>query len=74
MTMRASAIGLRTRVTPATAPARSVLPSMMLASSELVPSAVKTAPWPALKSGRSSMIVIAETTASRLLPPSARIA
>ena len=69
MTRRASEIGCRVRVTPATAPAESVLPSMIEASSSLRPSAVNTAPRPALKSGSSSMSTIVASTASSAVPP-----
>ena len=55
--------------TPATAPARSALPSMMAASSSTVPAFVNTAPLPALNSGESSSTVITAVTASRLAPP-----
>ena len=53
-TARASRTGLRTRRTPATAPAARVRPSMIAASSSCRPSAVNTAPRPQLKSGSSS--------------------
>ncbi len=55
--------------TPATAPAASVSPDMIEASSSTVPSLVKTAPRPALKSGESSSNGIAVVTASRAEPP-----
>jgi hypothetical protein len=42
---------------------------MMEESSSFVPALVKTAPLPALKSGESSMSVMAATTASRQPPP-----
>ena len=42
------------RLRPATAPALSVLPSMIEASSSFVPALVRTAPLPALKRGESS--------------------
>ena len=73
MTARASEIGWRVRVTPATAPALRFAPSMMAASSSFLPSAVKTAPRPALKSGSSSRIWIAASTASTEEPPRSRI-
>ena len=69
MTARARLMGLRVRVTPATAPALRVAPSMIEASSSLRPSAVNTAPRPALNSGSSSSTRIAASTASRLEPP-----
>ena len=47
---------------------------MMEASSSFVPAAVKTAPFPALNRGESSMIRIVATTASRLEPPRSRTA
>jgi hypothetical protein len=74
MTARARLMGWRVRVTPATAPAFRVAPSMMAASSSFLPSAVKTAPRPALKSGSSSRMRMAASTASSDEPPCARIA
>src|SRR5690348_17321138 len=71
MTRRARRIGFFTCVTLATAPAWSVRPSMMAASSSFVPVFVNTAPRPALKSGESSSTTIAAATASRLVPPPA---
>ena len=67
--MRASSIGFLTWRTPATAPAFCVAPSMIAASSSLMPAWLNTAPLPALKSGESSRIFTAATTASRLVPP-----
>ncbi len=52
--LRASSTGFLMWVTPQTAPALSVAPSMMEASSSLWPSRVNTAPCPALNSGSSS--------------------
>ena len=49
MTARARLMGLRVRVTPATAPALRVAPSMIDASSSLRPSAVNTAPRPGVE-------------------------
>ena len=69
ITARASRIGFFTCRTPATAPARNVLPSMIAASSSLFPSWVNTAPLPALKFGSSSSTVIAAATASSALLP-----
>ena len=69
ITARASTIGLRTSVTPATAPARSVAPSMIEASSSCLPSASNTAPLPALKCGDSSSATTVACTASSALPP-----
>ena len=54
ITSRARLIGLRICLSLATAPALRVRPSMIEASSSFVPSCVKTAPLPALKSGLSS--------------------
>ena len=68
-TRRASVIGFGTRCTAAIAPERRVMPSIIAASSSLWPSWVKTDPFPALKSGESSMTTIASVTASILLPP-----
>jgi hypothetical protein len=47
---------------------------MMAASSSIRPSAVITAPRPALKSGLSSITLMAASTASRLVPPRASTA
>jgi len=74
MTLRASRMGFLIRVSPATAPARKLDPSMIEASSSLVPSAVNTAPFPALKCGESSNMVITVVTASRASPPDANTA
>ena len=68
MTARASEIGLRVRVTPATAPAARLAPSMIAASSSTLPCAVKTAPRPALNSGSSSSTRTAASTASTAAP------
>ena len=59
MTVRASWIGFLIWVTPHTAPALSVLPSMIAASSSLCPSRVNTDPRPALNSGLSSSSITA---------------
>jgi glutaconyl-CoA decarboxylase len=69
ITARERLMGCRVRVTPATAPAIRFEPSMMAESSSFFPSAVKTAPWPALKSGSSSRTWIAASTASSAEPP-----
>ena len=74
ITACAAVIGFLIVVTPATAPAIRLLPSITEASSSFLPSCVKTAPFPALKSGESSNILIVATTASILLPPLSRIA
>src|SRR5205814_336553 len=74
MTARAAEIGFLMIVTPATEPAFIVFPSMIAESSSLRPSCVKTAPLPALKSGESSRMRIDASTASRLVPPRARMA
>ena len=71
MTARASRIGFFTVLTPATAPALSVAPSISEASSSFFPSWVKTAPLPALKWGSSSSTVIAAVTASSAGLPAA---
>ena len=73
ITARAAVIGFLMVVTPATAPASLVLPSMIEASSSFLPSLVKTAPLPALKSGSSSNTLTVASTASTLVPPLARI-
>ena len=52
-----------------TAPAFRVRPSIIDASSSTVPSLVSTAPRPELKSGESSITVMAAMTASRLDRP-----
>src|SRR6201985_3895807 len=69
ITARASSTGFRIRVTPLTAPAFSICPSMMEASNSLRPSSVNTEPRPALNKGLSSSSATARATASRLLPP-----
>ena len=69
ITARARLMGWRVRATPATAPAFRLEPSMMEASSSFLPSEVKTAPRPALKSGSSSRTWTAASTASRAEPP-----
>src|SRR5690606_6887941 len=74
ITARASLMGFFTRLTPATAPAARLLPSMIAASSSLVPAFVNTAPLPALNSGESSMTTIAATPPSRLAPPASSTA
>ena len=61
-------------VTPATAPAASVAPSMIEAFSSTRPSAVNTAPRPALNSGSSSSRWIVASTASSAEPPAASTA
>src|SRR5215217_7835028 len=68
ITLRASSMGFFTWRRPATEPAARVVPSMMAASSSLMPSWLKTAPLPALKWGESSRMRMAAVTASRLLP------
>ncbi|MNN10931.1 hypothetical protein D3C81_1238700 [compost metagenome] len=70
ITALAAEIGFLIVVTPATAPAAKDLPSMMEASSSLCPSCVKTAPFPALNKGESSITWIADSTASKLDLPS----
>ncbi len=69
MTARASEMGWRVFWTSATAPAFIVAPSMIAASSWLVPSAANTAPRPALNSGLSSSSLMAVSTASTAEPP-----
>jgi hypothetical protein len=54
MTVRASSMGFLMWVTPHTAPAFRVLPSMIEASNSLRPSRVNTEPRPALNKGLSS--------------------
>ncbi len=68
MTAFAKEIGFFVRVTPATLPASIVLPSMMAASNSFLPSAVNTAPLPALKSGLSSITRSPASTASTADP------
>ena len=63
--------GAEEEPSPATEPARIVAPSMIEASSSLRPSAVKTAPRPALNSGSSSMPRITASIASSEEPPAA---
>ena len=63
-----------TVVTRPTAPARSESPFMIEASSSFLPSAVKTAPLPALNTVASSMMTIAALPAPIVLPPILRIA
>src|SRR6056297_466429 len=70
MTASARSMGLAMRRTAATAPALSVAPSITEASSSFSPSALNTAPLPALKNGESSRMFTAACTASRLVPPS----
>src|ERR1051325_7871132 len=74
ITARAAVIGFLMIATPATEPAFFVFPSMIAASSSFFPSCVNTAPFPALKSGESSMKRTVASTASRLEPPLARTA
>ncbi len=62
-------MGLRGCFAAASAPAASVRPSMIAASSSWPSSALKTAPWPALNSGESSITTTAASTASRAEPP-----
>ena len=69
ITRRARRIGFRTRLTAATAPAFSVVPSMMIASSSTWPSRLRCAPVPASKIGSSSNTTIAASTASIAEPP-----
>ncbi len=69
MTLIARSIGLRTRCTAATAPAFSEAPSITEASSSFWPSALNTAPLPALNRGESSSSLMAARTASTLVPP-----
>src|SRR5213075_2702660 len=54
---------------PGDGPAANVFPSMIEASSSFLPSAVKTAPFPALNNGESSRMRIAISTASMLVFP-----
>ncbi len=68
ITSRASSTGLRTCRTPVTAPALSVCPSMIEASSSITPSWLNTAPRPALNRGESSRTRTAAATASTLVP------
>ena len=68
-TRRAARIGFFIVLTHATAPARSVLPSMQLASSSTSPAAVRHAPVPALNEGSSSSTTAAACAASSALPP-----
>jgi hypothetical protein len=70
ITARAKLTGCCGTVTPATAPARRVRPSMTAASSSMRPSAVKTAPRPALNRGSSSSTRTEASTASSAAPPS----
>ena len=73
ITARAARTGLRGPKTPATAPARRSVPSMTQASISCVPARVNTLPRPALNNGSSSSCATASVTASRALPPAARI-
>lgn len=57
---------------PMTDPSFKSCPVMTAASSSKVASDVRTVPWPALKFGLSSSAHTAASTASRLVPPSAR--
>ena len=74
MRSKPNALPPRTRLTPATAPAARVAPSITAASSSCVASAVNTAPWPALNSGQSSSACTATHTASSAEPPRASTA
>ena len=65
----AAEIGFLTLLTPDTAPALSVLPSINEASNSMVPSDVSTPPLPALNKGESSIKLIVFSTASLLEPP-----
>ena len=69
ITRRASFTGFLIFLTEATAPAFRLLPSMMDASISCSPSCVKTAPRPALNSGKSSSDATAVSTASSDEPP-----
>jgi hypothetical protein len=69
MRSRARVIGFLMCITPVTAPASRVRPSMIEASSSLAASVVNTAPFPALNRGESSRKVTAASTASTLSPP-----
>ncbi len=69
MTARASSMGFLTCVTPQTAPAFSVVPSMIEASSSLRPSNVNTAPCPALNKGLSSSEHDGARHRIKLVPP-----
>ena len=69
MTTLAPRIGFLICLAIATAPAFLVEPSIIEASSSLKPSAVNTAPLPALKFGSSSNTIMAAVTASIALPP-----
>src|ERR1039458_10239225 len=62
-TARATLTGLAESVMPATAPVRSLSAVITPASSSTSPSALRTAPIPALKCGSSSSAVTAATTA-----------
>ncbi len=71
-TRRATRMGFLRVFTQATAPARSVVPSMQLASSSTSPSLVRAAPVPALKLGSSSSTTAAAWAASNAEPPCIR--
>ena len=73
ITSRARLMGFLMCFRLPTAPALSVLPSMMDASISFVPALVKTEPRPALKRGSSSSTRTAASVASRLDPPRLRI-
>ncbi len=62
-------MGFFTVFTQATAPARSFVPSMQLASSSTSPALVSAAPVPALKFGSSSSTRAAACAASSAEPP-----
>ena len=65
---RAMRTGLAWPRTAATAPARRRRPSMTAASCSMSPSAVRTAPRPALNSSSFSSATVASTTASTAVP------
>jgi hypothetical protein len=60
------------RRTAATAPARSVAPSMIEASISISPALLNEEPRPALKSGESSSTTTAAATASSAVFPSSK--
>jgi hypothetical protein len=68
-TRRASTMGFLAVFTHATAPARSVVPSMQLASISTSPALVRQLPVPALKVGSSSSAMQAACAASSADPP-----
>jgi len=69
MTRRARLTGFLTSFRRPAAPAMRVLPSIMEASISTRLSMVKVEPSPALKTGLSSMLRTAASTASRAVPP-----